>query len=327
MMGITRGERATLRVLREDISPEAPFYVTSTHPDIIQITSPAAGSPLGADGDFEMLAVETGGDGPVKVQVRLGSTTGPILGEMEPHIFRLRSLRIAAHLVQIDGVNTNRTANSLVDHFRRVNDVLRPCGIEFIYRMAQTSTVQINGSRFRVGTGGWQPLPNPLGAAGRFATPGTVTTNIGGGHWEEFSTLLQINIVANAINVYCVHDATEWLGLTYDNEVARPNGYGVVIRDDASPYTATAHELGHFLNLDLHSDENSSGTTFRRDIWTLRRLMSGIWPINQSPAYRHTVGYRGNDSGAMITLKNFGGSQDPNDGECARAINRARNPY
>ena len=63
-------------------------------------------SPQGAladDGIFSIKGLIDVISVPVKIQVHLGSATGPVLAEMEPHIFQLRQLNIAAHLVTING--------------------------------------------------------------------------------------------------------------------------------------------------------------------------------------------------------------------------------
>ncbi len=323
MLGLTAGDEVTLKVLREDISADAPIHITSSEPGVVTVTSPVAGTPVGADGEFTIKAADKPANAPAKIQARLGSATGPVLGELEPHVFALRWVRVLAHLVTIDGTATTRTADSLVAHFRQVNDIWRPCGVQFIYVKAATVTERITGTRYRRRDGTMAALPAPLGPGGSYAAAGTVTTNLGASHWEEFSTLLQIYPAANAVNVYFVGAAPEWNGLTYDHDIPRPNGYGIAIADAASA-TDTAHELGHFLNLDRHSDENATGAIVRRDMWNIRRLMYSVWPP-ATPAHRHDVGYGPNRYGAVISLKDL--PREASDGECQRARSRAANPY
>lgn len=346
MVGITKGDTVRIRVLREDIDNDAVLYVTSTDTAVVEVVSPAGGGPIPADGIFRIRGVRDFKNRPVQVQVRLGAADGPVLGDLEPHIFRLRKVKIRAHLVTINGVSTNRSKESLENLFEDVNKIWRPCGIQFVYNKNHTKREEIRrkplppgGSEYKRRNGTWRSLPNPLGPNGNYATAGTVTTDLANNHWEEFSTLLQIHPLSTAINVYCVHDANEWIGLTYDNGIARPNGYGEVIRDNANTSTL-AHELGHSLNIDGHSDQDAGGNNVRWDMWCRRCLMFSTSPLfwvrpadgvaldrngNPARAHRLDVGYGNNVKGALITVKNF--AADPQDNQLAIARRHALNPY
>ena len=335
MVGITARDTIRVKVLREDIDAAAPLYATSTDTGAAEVGEPAGGGLIPADGIFSIRGVADLRNRPVAIQVRYGAIDGPVLGELEPHIFLLRSLRVRVHLVTIDGVSTNRTQDSMVAHFAGVNNIWRPCGIEFDFKeankVANTRNEVIRGHEYRRRDGTWRNFPGPLGPAGTYRTAGTVTTNLGGAPWDcdEFSTLLQVYPANAAINLYCVRfsddltPAHRWIGLTYDKDIARPNGYGVVIRDDASIYD-TAHELGHFLNLDNHADVDATDNTIHQDMWIYRRLMVNGWPP-AAPPHRHDVGYGGGQYGPFLTVKNL-----PNelwDDEVAVTRRRARNPY
>ena len=81
------------------------------------------------------------------------------------------------------------------------------------------------------------------------------------------------------------------------------------------------------LDLDLHSGERVASTIWRREIWSYRRLMWSFTGTPANPPYHNDVGYGAGRPGAMLTLKNFPEAQDPNDNECSRSRERARNPY
>jgi len=330
MVGIAVGDTVRVRVLRKDIEPGADLYVTTSDASVVAITNPAGGGQVPANGIISIRGVQDVSGRPVKIEVRFGAVDGPIIGELEPHVFSVRNVNVLVHLVTIDGVATTQTAAGLVNLFRQVNAIWRPAGINFVYNQANTVTETIVGTQFRRRDGTMAALPGPLGPAGTYATAGTVTTNIAGGNWQEFSTLLQIYPDANSVNVYWVHAAPEFSGLTYDNDIARPNGYGIAMTDlqpawAASFASVTAHELGHFLNLDRHASEDASGNSNRtEDMWVYRRLMCSPWPP-ANPAWRHNTGYGAGVRGGQISLKNL--VADPNDSETVRARRRARNPY
>jgi len=279
------------------------------------IVAPAGGGPLAADGIFQFRGVADFRNRPVKIQVHLGSATGPVLGEMEPHIFQLHQVRVQTHLVTINGISTARTAASVTTSLQNVNNIWRPAGIEFIHNEAAVRIENING----------------------FANAGAVTTQLSATPptFAEFSTLINTNPVAHHVNVYFVQSSNESRGLTFDQDVARPSGFGVMLVDVADD-NDLAHELGHYLDSDLHSGERVAGAGIvRNDIWSRRRLMFNNNPLGLDPlAYRNDVGYGQSAEaafagfglrGAMITLKDFGAGPDPGGGEVNRNRRRAVN--
>ncbi len=303
MVSLAAGDTVRIKVLREEIDSSAPLFITSSDRKIASVVEPAPGQPLAGDGIFRLKGESDQANRPVKIQVRLGAADGPVLGELEPHIFQMRVLRVRVHLVTINGVATTRTANSMVSVFDDINVIWRPVGIRFDYDPALTRAETVTG----------------------FAVPGQMTTNLSGGNWTEFSTLINLHPDPNRINMYCVRTANEVFGLTFANTVARPNGYGIVIADNSTA-NSNAHELCHYLDNPEHAHENAARTNVRTDIWARRRLMWTPSPYpNATPAYRNDVGYGAQLRGAQITVKDLAG--DPWDGETARARRRSLNPY
>lgn len=322
MVGITEGDTVRVKVLREDIDDTAPLFATSTDTQVVRVIAPAGGGPIPADGVFSILGVKDFANRPVAVQVRLGAVDGPILGEIEPHIFQLRKLRIRVHLVSINGVATARTEASVRALFPTVNAIWRPCGLEF--ELFDFVTTPVNG----------------------FAVAGQVTTNLNVTPpavptWNEFSRLINTNFSTTRINIYCVPTANEFRGLTFDRDAVRPapgvvptfEGFGIALVDaaDANDF---AHELGHFLDLDDHVDDLGANT-FRFDIWARRCLMFRFNPYGDvtvvttnhpvaEPAFRNDVGYGTSLRGALISVKDRVG--DTRDGELARSRRRSLNP-
>jgi hypothetical protein len=313
MVGILLDTTVRLRVLREDVEDSAELFVTSSEPSLLEVVSPTSGTALGNDGIFSVRGVAaTTSDAP-SIQVHYGAVDGPVIGEMEAQVFPVRTIRVCCHIVSINGTGPTRTAASITTLMEGVNRIWQPCGIQFRYREAEILNETVTG----------------------YATAGTVTTNLNdpvpaNREWDEFSELLQENPVSWGINIYFVRAANEWEGLTYDNDIARPNGYGVVVTDEANANLdawVLAHEIGHALNLDLHSGERVASTIWRRDIWSYRRLMWSFTGTPAAPPYHNDVGYGAGTTGSMLTLKNFPDAQDPNDSECATSRDRGRNPY
>jgi hypothetical protein len=303
MVGITEGDTVRIKVLREDLDASAPLAVTSTAPNIASIEDPPAGGLLGADGIFKVKGVLDVANTPVKIQVRLGNATGPVLGELEPHIFQLKTLKVRFHLVTINGATTVRTAASLVPVVEEINRIWRPVGIQFDYDQTLTVPETING----------------------FTTPGQITTDLANSSFAEFSRVVNLHPDPNRINIYCVQKLNEAFGMTFDNTNARPRGYGIAIGDDSVP-NSNAHELCHYLDNPEHANENAARTSVREDIWVRRRVMSAPNPYDPSvPAFRNNVGYGAQTRGAQISIKDLAG--DPWDGEENRARVRSRRPF
>jgi hypothetical protein len=312
MAGVVVGDTVQMKVLREDIDDTAPLFVASTDTRLVRIAAPVGGGPLAADGIFTFRGVSDVRNQPVKIQVRLGSAAGPVLGEMEPHIFQLHQVRVQTHLVTINGAATARTAASVTAMLQVVNRIWRPAGIEFIHIEANVVSDAING----------------------FANPGAVTTQLSATPptFAEFSTLVNTNPVPRNVNVYFVRSSNESRGLTFDQDIARPAGFGVMLVDVADE-NDLAHELGHYLDSDLHAGERVAGTIVRSDVVARRRLMFNTNPLGNDPlAYRNNVGYGTSTEaafagfglrGSMITLKNF--NSDPGDDEVNRNRRRSGN--
>jgi len=291
MCSIAQGDTARFKVVRTDIDDSAPLFVVSTNTSVLTIAGSAS---LSADGVFSVQATTDEKRDPVKIQVCLGSETGPVLGEMEPHIFLMRQVRVRAHLMTVSGAATVRTAASLVPLFRDVNKIWRNAGIEFLYDPTQT-------------------LSDPF----HTATPGKVND-------PDFSALMQVNVDPNAVNIYFIQTSDDFTGGTIDHDNPRPVGFGIALVDIGNAHDL-AHELGHYLDSDIHAGENATSTHFRDDVWVERRLIYEFDPLDSGQAtYRHNVTYGNLAPGNMISVKNF--RLDPSDGELDRNRRRALNP-
>jgi len=318
MVSITEGDTIRVKVSRQDIDTGAPLYAVSTDTGVIEVVQPAGGGPIPGDGVFQIRGVRDFANRNVKVELRLGAANGPVLGEVEPHIFQMgntRELRVCIHFVTIRGTRTARTAASMTNVIERVNRIWRPCGISFRYDAASASHAREDTVN--------NLLPGFGGAL--FAAAGTITTHLTAtpATWQEFSTVVNTNPRANYINIYCVQQAPEFIGLAYSNANARPNGYGIAIVDRADT-NDLAHELGHILHIDSHSNEDNAGTRVRADMWARRCLMYSFNP-HGGAGHRNDVGYGAGIRGALLTVKDLG--CDPRDGELAHARRHALSAY
>jgi hypothetical protein len=316
MVSIQEGDTVRVRVLREDIDAGAPLFVISSDPSIAEIVGPAG--PIAGDGIFQIRGVKDLRHVPVKIQVRLGAADGPVLGELEPHVFQPRPLRVRAHLITINGISTVHTAADLVDFFDKVNVFWRAAGIQFLYNPAETRLGSIRG--FKV--------------AGQVTSSGPLDQ-------AEFSRIVNLVDPAtgdkpdpNAINIYFVRFSNAFIGGTLDHDAPRPDGFGIIFADrftgPADPGViitgeppSLAHELGHYLDSDDHAGEFREGVN-AEDIFSERRLMFTFSNLGPRAAYRNDVGYGAGNPGALISVKELSG--DRTDGEIARNRFRALNP-
>jgi hypothetical protein len=324
VIGITAGQNVRIKILREDLDPTAPLFVTVTPPDLVQVVAPALGRPLVGFDEFEIRGVKDEAFRAAKIQVRLGSDKGSVLGELECHIFTRKTLRVVPHFVTIRGVapslglpgaQFSTLLDSLVNAFDEVNAFYRPVGIEFnlqVGRVRQHAVDRVSGA-FNAA----RPL---------FKKAGKVTMH--GSEFTEFSTVVNLDPARDAINVYFVRFMTIALGATFSNRTSRAEGgFGMVVRDTSRVFGLSkvlAHELCHYLDIPQHPDQGGveGDTLVLGDMWTLRRLMKANIGMPQNPPHHADVGYGPRVSGVFITLKDF--SQDDRDSECARMRVHAR---
>jgi hypothetical protein len=332
MVGITVGDTVKVKLLREDIDNSAPLHITSDKPNLVKVVSPDPEIALGSDGMFQLKGVKDVRDDTAIIQVHLGSSEGPIIGELEPHAFNLVKVNVCVHRVTLNGANhgipamTGRTDTDIDAMFEIVNTIWRPCGIEFVIKARRTPTFRLTSTTTAI-TGPRQ---------------GCVAIDNSANWAVQIEELWGKNPRRHMVNVYFVSriwdvsDPTGAGGTTGGAATTMTTGYrnyGVVLPDDSNEQHL-AHELGHVLNLDYHgggnaghADDNSSTEHFRSDIWTRRRLMYSYHPYDLDagePAHRKNVGYGAFNTGCLIAVKGL--PNDDTDGELAEARKRAKGP-
>jgi hypothetical protein len=309
---VTTGEFNQVKIIRENIENSAKLYVTSSKTGVVSLHNPILRSfqsnSIQLPNSKEMVVIFWGvSSGNAKLEVRFNDPSGVIIAELNIYVVDLLKPGVRAHLVTIRDATgasgtTARNAGSVNNLFQSVNDIWRPCGIEFVLHSTRNTNL-------------------PLAVRGDLSV-NSLTKN-----YAEFSTLMRTNRLAHAINVYFVRNIADaggagirGLGLSL---VASPTHYGVCVVD-ASDANDLAHELGHVLNLVpsssnnvAHADDSPDDSHKRDDMWSKRRLMYSYNPYLPAKIWHTDVGCGANQRGALITIKNL-----PNDGtdrECGEA--------
>jgi hypothetical protein len=304
MFGITVGDTVRVKVVRDDLDATAPLFVTvapSGNPQL-RIVAPAGGGPLPPDGVFSIEAIADNTT-PQKIHVRLGSATGPIVGEADPHTFSLLTLNITPHIWKLHasagapGAGTEPTVNgnpiNLTTLFDIARTVWRPMGIGF----------NVNPERHDELFGA--PVDN------------TVTRDNAAPLGSD-ADLVDHNFAANTCNIHFIRFTPGYLGIGVRRELLGLVGFkrpGIIVgvegfrRGDGTFQNRSsagaqleqeigndlAHEIGHFLTLP-HSDNQNSGTA-PSDTYRRRQLMH---PVNLLPLAA-TSGARFDDIGYGVT--------------------------
>jgi hypothetical protein len=331
MIGLMVDSTVKIRAAREDIDDSAPIFISVTDADKIEIVAPQGGGPVPADGIFQIKG-KTARGAPGKVQARLGSATGPVLAELEPHIFGRLRVPIQPHLVTINTASATGTEPNIpIDTMiRRIRAIWWPCGIEIVHDTAARPTVHDTIQLSRV------DLCNPPGADS----------------WGEIKQVLglqrtRLSLAAGtndpALNWYIVQDFRQltagrtWWGWGVSRTTA--NGIsstdtGIItaaaplalpgIRGAEMMAKMIAHEIGHFFTLHHAQDRNYDNPAL--DTYARRMLMYpnlDISPFASPPTTLenglriNNVGYGNREGGCLLTLKRH--LHHASDGEAARA--------
>jgi hypothetical protein len=354
LFGTTVGDVVRLKVVREDLDDGVDLFVSTTG-NQVDIDAPAGGGPLPADGIFSVrsLADTTVGS---KIQVRIGSATGPIICEADAHTFTPKTLLITPHVCTIHSASAATVAGGggtgqtpsvngavlddtvLTNIFDTiVRPIWRPAGVEFQLGAVQNEVFTADDGFTQDNIALQNQTPNQIAAVyGR-------------------------NRVANTCNIYFIHTTDQFLGLGLkfeDRNVLGAGNSGIMVgvngfQTGAAPPPPTpaltfinrpstgddlvheigndiAHELGHFLNLPHADHINGAG---RNDTYNRRFLMhpSNLLPranATGTPPRFNDIGY-GQVSGrahrgCLLTLKHH--PSHTSDGEIVTARRRFASP-
>jgi len=337
MVGLMLDSPVRIRISRMDIDDSAPIFITATEPSKIEVVEPAGGGPIPSDDVFQIKGKDARGAAG-KVQARLGASDGPVLAEIEPHIFGRLRVQIQPHLVTINTASATGTepAIPLDKMLRRIRAIWWPCGIDIVQdttaRPVAHDTIQLT----RVN------LCEPPGAD----------------NWAEIKQVLslqrsRLSLPAGtndpAINWYIVQDFRQttpgrvWWGWGVSRPTATSIGSadtGIITatsplantRGDEMVAKMIAHEIGHFFTLKHAQNRDYANPAL--DTYARRMLMYPNVDIGPFASGTNTlgnglrvnnVGYGNQEAGCLLTLKRH--LNHASDGEAmqARATIRAGN--
>lgn len=342
MVGIRTGRTVRIRVRCEEIDWCAPLYATASqvaNPQI-EIVDPAPGTPIPINrarrsGVIQVRAVSSRGDGQT-VQIRLGAVDGPIIGELEPHVFRTRTLNVTPHVCTIhrgggSGGRTPRINGQLLSRratmtrlFRIVRAIWEPAGVRINVGRTQLETLTDFGRD---------------DFASRAEENRVVNTN----QVPSTCNVYFIRYMDSSIGVGVNRDSMAGEGWTAPGLIVAAEGSLATPQSNPSPRSSrgnmlfhevaatTAHEIGHFLSLQHAGNRHASNPLL--DTYARRQLM---YPVSFVP--RRTdgrpndvgygtvsggIGYRG----CLLTMKDHATHSTDSDVENARARFQSQNLY
>lgn len=303
VVGVTQGDTVFIQLTREKVEDTSPLFVTSSN--TATMTCGMAGTGADAllnihDINIQVTGVAGGAAADpniARVQVRHGSNTGPIIGELSVWVFRVLNVNLVPHNVTIAGAGGGAGIGSAVN-ITAVTDMVkaiwRPCGVDFTVAAVQNHNLN-------------------------FATAGVAA-------WQgEVNTILGTGFVAGSINAYFVNQiqmagfpGVLGVGISRPNQVAfgTPNP-GIILGDTNASGSARAgdthwlandlaHEIGHFFTLE-HPDKRSPppNTNTRFDTWAVRMLMHNFNLRAARTDWRNDVTYGPQRRGCLITMKDL----------------------
>ncbi|MBK8254160.1 MAG: hypothetical protein IPK82_16020 [Polyangiaceae bacterium] len=309
IIGMMQDREAYVKMERENIDNAAPLFAVSSDAAKLQVLEPAGGTiPSGADTIIKLKALTGGNPTEVHLEIRFGSTTGPIVSRLLVRCYTRRRVTITPHVVTIhDGTGAGGTASvaNVANIMTHVQAIWRHSGVEFTIGATQNETLNLA----TVDIVSHTPFPG------------------------ELQTLLATNWVANTINVYFVRQigTGNFLGFGFSRPTATGLGTnpGIIlgdqtasgmIHDTAWAGNDLAHEAGHFFQ--LWHPNNQQPPNQREDTWSRRMLMHnhnlqgahGNWKDNNSYG---SVG--GNARrGGLVTHKHITGIATDNETRTAR---------
>lgn len=263
VVGLLKHQKIKLRLVRECIGASAPLYLTSSDETAVKVITPAAGKKVasGADTIIELQGLDFIQARPktAKIEVRHGSTTGPILYELTAYVFSPLPVYIQPHLVTINNRRGRHgiQPNINLDQVTRLAKALwAPCGVQLVVQATRIWSVNLHHSNIM--------------------------------RFDEINTVLAANWSPNRINVYIVREIADALGYGFSKSahagygINRPSVFagerqGTTARGPGDTYwwgNDLAHELGHFFTLWHPTDDPGDGSTWQRfETWSMRFLM------------------------------------------------------
>lgn len=267
--GVQEGRTVRVKMLRRRVDLTANLFVTSSDTSILQIVEPADGRvPAEAEPDIHFQGVDGGSDKrDAKIEIRLDSATGPVIGVLFVWVFTPVLVRLAPQMITIagpSGASPTAPIADLTAIVPLVRAVWIHSGVSFSVTAPRSKTI-------------------------RLAAPGRVSDNPFPG---ELSTLLADNWpdgtpnwAPSTINAYFVRQigTGSTLGYGFSRSSFATFGLpnpGIILGDQTAGGGRTgvmhwandlAHEIGHFFTL-WHPEQLQPPNELE-DTWSRQRLM------------------------------------------------------
>jgi hypothetical protein len=259
VVGVVKKRKIKVKLIREQIDPAAPLYITSSDENVVKVVTPSANSKL-ANGKSTLIELVGGNfveetTKSARIEVRFESSTGPIVYEMNVYVSHPLTVKLQPYLVTLNGNTGSGGTKPSIDMnsvMKMVKALWAPCGIEFDIHPTKSFAVSM-------------PTANIM-------------------RFTDVNTVLAAQWKAKAINIYIVKEIDGALGLGISKAVHA--GFGInkpcvfagmqsggVARGHGDNYwwaNDLAHELGHFFTLWHPSD---SPNAIRYETWSMRFLM------------------------------------------------------
>ncbi len=317
-----------VRLIREDIEDAAQLFLTLSSATPVQITLPVANAAL-PNTKFMLIKLRALAAGNTFLQVRFGSSTGPIIHQMQIIVNAVQDLRVVAHAPTINGAvqvnpvggatvpaQTVRTDAQIRAMFTVPNNVYFPYGIRFVLDAVidRAGVMNFTNQGF---------VDDVTGNEFDLCTSGPGSNRVAG--------VMNAFFVPQIANVLLNADGTPNNPINSTHGVAtsartNPRTFGLLVSDQATNGQVVAHESGHLLNLvndpsgefvhiNTRQDPTRPGTgrAVRDDIVSRRRLMfafSNLLPDALRP-YRNQSGYGllptgvQGQPGGLLTIKQY----------------------
>ncbi|MCP3021693.1 zinc-dependent metalloprotease family protein, partial [Cupriavidus basilensis] len=309
IVSLMAGQRIDLLLLRLHVGASVPLSFVSTDESTVKISH--------VTGDLIELSGVRGGEEAsprtASIEVRFGSSTGPLLHTLAVQVYDPINVAVAVHFVsigqagrpEIPRVPPSLQRPKLEPIFNKINDIWRAAGIRFEVEQWLNDTIDLT----KAGAMTVKPAKNGQPAV------------------NEFPAVTSLNRKARHLNMYVVESTIGsgigW-GLCNTALVAAEQMHGGQPSSQDQLIQTFAHEIGHFLGLWHPATHNPEGDDVQvqiqgrderhnlEDFWSRRMLMyvytglNGIGPLDANTRQRgrqQDVGNGWHVGGKMLCCK------------------------
>ncbi|WP_395344119.1 hypothetical protein PN836_004980 [Ningiella sp. W23] len=330
LLSLSAGQSATIKLVRENIAPTAPLFVSSSNSDCLSVISPTENAKC-ADGPFSLIKIEaqlleTNKTQVATLEVRFGRADGPIIHRLDVYVLPKLIIKIQPFLVTINGENG-----------------------------ASGKAVRLNLSKvFSIASAIW----GNAGIQLSFAKPISLSASLRqadkmscNSHLNEMNRVLDLKWEADRVNLYIMQEVEGGMSITVNAQdyrylkLIRPGiffGLHSCEQNQARPEEQVtnrasdahlcgndlAHELGHFFALPHSGAFTNHDSPQPEDTWSMRSIMHETNTIVRNVPNGASVadfndlsyGFKNEEHayrGALVPIKRIGANG--NDASCDMA--------